>query len=279
MSQITQSISSLKTYVSWYNTGQEQQTGLDINPFIDLNTGCTSALNQLTIINSGILAFKNSWNQFIQNPVTNMASVFEQGLAILQQEADTLIGTASSTKSKAENLSSTVSGQINTLKIAIENYNKQYQQAENDYNNAVNQYNDANSQLSGSSGFWNGFLTGITAGIYNKLKQEMDAANNARDNARASINAIQQILINSNNTHDALNSCKSTVNELNDLMNGLTDIQNGINTTATACKQGAQDEHNAANANDLVVIDVFIKLATSQVQTLISLGDELNSSI
>ena len=279
MGQITQSISSLKTYVLWYNTGQKQKTGLNINPFVELNTGCTNALNQLATVNSIIITFKNRWSQFIQNPIINIASVFEQDLTILQQEIDTLISTASSTKSNAENLSSTVGVQIDSLNIAIQNHNNQYQQAQNNYNNAVNQYNDANSQLSGSQGFWTGFLTGITFGIFNKVKQQMDAANNAKNNAQASMNAIQQALANSNDTQSALNSCISTINELNGLMNGLTDLQNNVNITATACKQAAQDEHNAANANDPVVINVFIKLATTQVQTLILLGDELKLSI
>ena len=279
MSQITQSISSLKIYVTWYNSGQEQQTGLDIDPFTVLNSGSTSALNQLTIINSVIMSFKSSWNQFIQNPVTNMASVFEQDLTLLKQEVDALIATASGTKSDAENLVSAISTQINNLNIAIQNYDDQYQQAQNDYNDAVNQYNDANSQLSGGQGFLSGFLTGITLGVYNKVKQEMDAANNAKNNAQASMNNIQQALANSNSAQNALNSCISTLNELNDLMAGLTDLQNGVNSTDSACKQGAIDEHNAANANDKVVIDVFIKLANTQVQTLISLGDDINSSI
>jgi len=279
MSQIPQSINSLNTYISYYNSGQEQQTGLSLTPFIDLNSGCTSALNQLTVINSVIISFKGGWNQFVQNPVTNMASVFEQDLTVLQQEINTLISTASAIKSNAENLSAQVSAQITSLNTANQNYTNQYNQAQTDYTNAVNQYNDANSHLHGSSGFLSGFLTGLTLGIYNKVKQEMDAANNARNNAQTSINASQQALTNIANTQNALNSCSSAIAELSDLMAGLTALQNGINGAATACGQGATDEKNAANANDPAVINVFIKLASTQVQTLISLGDDINSSL
>ena len=278
-SPLSNSTTSINNYITWYQTGQEQQTGLAIQAFIDINNGCTSAKNQLVLINSGIQSFKQSWGQFVLNPVTNMAGNFEQLLTVLDGEALELVTTASTTKSNAESLSAVVSAQISNLNVAIQNYNNQAQQSQVDYNNALNDYNSANSQLSGSSGFWNGFLTGLTLGIDNRIKQEMNAATNAMNSAQASLNAAQQASANSNQTQFVLNSCVSSLNQLSNLLSGLTDLQNSINSVSSSCKQGAQDEKNAANANDPAVINVFIKLATTPVLALIAFGDELNTLV
>ena len=278
-SPLSNSTTSINNYITWYQTGQEQQTGLAIQAFIDINNGCTSAKNQLALINSGIQSFKQSWGQFVLNPVTNMAGNFEQLLTVLDGEALELVTTASTTKSNAESLSSLVSSQISNLTVAIQNFNNQAQLAQLNYQNALNEYNNANSQLSGSSGFLTGFLTGLTFGIYNKVKQEMDAANNAMVSAQANYNAAQQAAANANQSQNALNSCVSSLSELSDLMSGLTDLQNSINSVSASCTQGAQDEKNAANANDPAVINVFIKLATTPVLALIAFGDELNTLV
>jgi hypothetical protein len=71
----------------------------------------------------------------------------------------------------------------------------------------------------------------------------------------------------------------SSLNQLSNLLSGLTDLQNSINSVSASCQQGALDEKNAANANDPVVINVFIKLATTPVQALIVFGDELNTLV
>lgn len=279
MNPLSQSLNFIKTYISWYNTGQEQQTGLSITPFLDLYTGSTSILNQLSMINHTINAFHNSWENFVQNPLLNMASLFELYLTKLQQEVNDLISSASVVKSNAENLSSTVSTQINNLNTQIQTYTYQYQMAQNEYNNAINQYNDAESQLSGSKGFLTGFLTGISFGIYNKVKIEMNAANDAKNNAQASMNASQQAMSNLNNSRNALNSCIASLSELDTLMTGLTDLQNATNASTAACKQGAIDEHNAANAFDSEVNKIFVKLANPPIQSLFALGNEISNSI
>lgn len=278
-SPLSNSTTSINNYITWYQTGQEQQTGLAIQAFIDINNGCTSAKNQLALINSGIQSFKQSWGQFVLNPVTNMAGNFEQLLTVLDGEALELVTTASTTKSNVESLSSLVSSQISNLTVAIQNFNNQAQLAQLNYQNALNEYNNANSQLSGSSGFLTGFLTGLTFGIYNKVKQEMDAAHDAMVSAQANYNAAQYAAANAIQSQNALNSCVSSLSELSDLISGLTDLQNSINSVSASCTQGAQDEKNAANANDPAVINVFIKLATTPVLALIAFGDELNTLV
>lgn len=281
MTQLSQSISNLRTYISWYNSGGPMFTNMNTNSFSQLSGACNQALLQFLSLNAGIEKLKNNWQNLQQsNASATIEGVLLSGLLKdLSAQSSALISTCSVIKSTSVSLSAAVNAQIYNLQNAIQAEQNQYNQAQQDYSNAVMQFNNAQNQLSGSSGFLNGFITGITLGIDNKVKDEEDAASNAKAAAQNSMITSQLAMETIQKEQNSLNSCTGTITQLNNVIDSATTLQNTINSTYADCEKAATDAQASAASSSQTVEQIFINLAEPALTSLFSLGAELNAAI
>jgi hypothetical protein len=254
-------------------------TNMNTTPFSQLADLCNMATSQFESLNVNIQKLQNNWLNDQQLNPTVQSVLLSGSLKDLSAQSAFLITTCSNIKSTSESLEGAVNAQITNLQNEIQSEQNQCKQAQQDYSNAVIQFNNAQSQLSGSSGVLNGFLTVISLGIDNRIKDEEDAASNAKAAAQNSMVTSQNALATIQKEQTTLNSCTGTINQLNNVIDSATCLQNTINSVYASCEKAATDAQAASTSSGQTLEQVFINLAKPALTSLFNLGSELNTAL
>ncbi len=101
--------------------------------------------------------------------------------------------------------------------------------------------NHIHDQLSGSSGFWDGFLTGITAGIYSGLRDKLSKQNALRSMYNSQLQQLQQTSQQTQRDIQTINQVSPALSSVNKLDASLVSLENSMQTLATLAQKTEHD--------------------------------------
>lgn len=108
-------------------------------------------------------------------------------------------------------------------------------------NSAVNQINQINKELSGSSGFLQWFLTGITAGIYSGLRDKLSKAKSLRSSYTREYTQLQQTAIQTQNDQRVIPQIDSALRLVQSLYASIVSLENTMEALSTLAKSTEHD--------------------------------------
>ncbi|MCB0642887.1 MAG: S53 family peptidase, partial [Phaeodactylibacter sp.] len=133
---------------------------------------------------------------------------------------------------------------------------------------AMADYRYAESQLQGSKGFLNGFLTGITLSIYNPVKENMARAASAYHTAQVEYQNYLQEQQRQQTALDASITCVEAIEQLSSLVDHVADLQDLLATTATDLDQAKRDADDAVEAGTPAAKEFWTGRLGSQMDAL-----------
>lgn len=207
---------------------------------------CSHAIDSDAIIlGKDLAALFNTWNQLqssdsdmivearIREMVTRI-DLFKEELDRFQKDATNLNIVANQVMGELESVFQNLQNQLNQEK-------QQIQIVEASLATAVREMNHINEQLSGSSGFWEGFKTGISFGIYSGLRHQLSKQNELRSQYNSKLLELQRTSQQTKQDAAATRQLNCILSSVSVLDTCIVSLENRINTLIALTKQ---TEHN-----------------------------------
>jgi len=175
----------------------------------------------------------------------------QEAVTQLKAEVNNLNMTSNDIIGELDNLSGELNNQISAEQAKINNLNQSLQ------GNAA-QITSVQSQLSGSSGFWQGFLTGITAGIYSGLRDKLSHLRDLRNSYNSEIQQLQITSIQLTANCNTINQAKSLMSTFSGLYTGVVALENVLVSINALIAQTQHDGDKIITTNNEPVAKFFL---------------------
>lgn len=248
--------SATRQYLDWVQKGGPKRTGLDTSGFKALATDVNNFRKQSMATAMDVEHALELWDRVcrMDNAPSALVKVYiislSKELSSVQQQAHTLQNLAGTVRAQANIQSNLVESALPGIHAQKASSEAQIAIKRSELENWKAVYAKARRQLEGFEGFGNGFLTGITAGIYNPVKNNMEAAAAARRQIPGVISTLHDITAGFIEAMKQIAACMKSLPRLKKLEHSVRVFQNLINGLSTDCQAAHQKIMHAEDKSD-----------------------------
>lgn len=272
---VSTSISGISAYDAWFGSGVPGWPGFPSERFGPLNSSINKFKGMAGMFRILLNEALDFWDQLSTSGDLPGENILRANLLVLlarltevDRSASTLISDAGRVKVEAAELSGAVDRFIvseinerNRLQAEIDSLHIQMQIEER-------AYREARDELEGSSGFLNGFLTGITFGIYNPIKQNMDRASQAISRINGNMATIRQNMNIMTRRQSEINEAKNVVSRLGIVDTDMANCQNATNQALVLLTDAVHSFERADAAERPQIFAAFVQAGAARMSRL-----------
>jgi len=168
------------------------------------------------------------------------------------EELNKLKGNSANLNVKANDVMGKLQGLSTQLHNDYATQQGQINQCSANIVNTVNQINSINRQLSGSSGFWEGFKTGISLGIYSGLRDKLSEQKRLRDQYNNERNQLVSAQQQTQRDIVAISQIDPIVQHVTSLDSNVVALENIVLNLNELAKQTEHDGSKTGSGNTKV---------------------------
>ena len=267
MSQVKNTIRSLREFNQWMSRGGESRAGLPSGTLRNLDNEIRSYRVEITEFHLRLRRIRDFWAKMTDSRKSNtVAKVFAQKFLSDLKEIDPmgedLVQDAADIGIEAVRKQGLVDRHLKEDASQLTQAEIQLQQSRMMLMLARIEKQRAEAELNGSKGFLNGFLTGITFGIHNPLKANLDRRTNAVNNINRQIHQQQELVQRIKAQKAELEQSSSVFTKLDDLDAIMVNCKNLISNIDREMEEAIDHEQRVQNTGNQRVADIYRKLTT-----------------
>ena len=218
------------------------QYGISLAPTMTASQQTIAVSNTLGADLSSVF---QTWNQLKPDQTDSTAEAIIRSMFV---SIDAASEELASLKSASSNLNVAANGAISGLNALLKNLNTDIANQNNQitrYNNLIAannvEINSINKKLSGSSGFLQGFLTGITLGIYSGLRDDLSTQKNDRTKNTNNRVLIQQAQAQTRHDINVINQINPALRNVETLDASIVSLENTMQTLEALVQKTEHD--------------------------------------
>jgi hypothetical protein len=185
-----------------------------------------------------------------------------------RETADDLVGDAGRVKASAAELSASLDLYLTMMRQKQTQSETQMITSRALIKAHQHSYREARSKLEGGEGFLTGFLTGITLGIYNRVKEQQDAAKAAIRAQNAMVAQLQQEIADANLRRNAIAQVRQLTQRLQRIDRDLAASLNTLNQAFGMVAEAARKFENAQAADRPDVVRALTRVGGKRMEQL-----------
>lgn len=141
---------------------------------------------------------------------------------------------------------------------------------------AYQRLDHANSEMSGTSGFLHGLVTGLTLGIKNEIQEQIDDANAAIRDINDDLSGLAQRSAQLQASEDASAICVTTLQKLEPFVEAVTSLQNALVSVGASLRAAVNDEPRETAVSGEGAIAYYHRKLGDEMANLAAWGDVLH---
>ncbi|MCG8334233.1 MAG: hypothetical protein MJE63_06925 [Proteobacteria bacterium] len=228
----------------------------DIN-LADTFTACQKTYSDAKILGQDLADLFATWNQIQPRAPDVLAEILIRSMVLKIETTSEELDRLKQDSSKLNVAANEVIGDLSTvsrrLHAQLETEQEETRRLESELNATSNEINHINHELSGSSGFWQGFLTGITAGIYSGLRDKLSKQKALRSQYNCQLQQLNQKSLQTQQDIQTINQIDPALSSVNSLDTSIVALENTMQSLMALAKQTEHDgEHIIGQENGKV---------------------------
>ncbi|MEO0338386.1 MAG: hypothetical protein AAF242_04155 [Bacteroidota bacterium] len=284
MSQVKNTIKSLREFNQWMSRGGESRAGLPNGTLRTLDNEIRSYRVEITEFHLRLRRIRDFWVKMTDarksNPVAKVfAQKFLSDLKEIDPMGETMVQDAADIGIEAVRKQDLVNRHLKEDASQLSQAEIQLQQSRMMLMLARVQKQRAEEELNGSKGFLNGFLTGITFGIHNPLKTNLDRRTNAVNTINRQIHQQQELVQRIKEQKAELEQSSSVFNKLDDLDAIMVNCKNLISNIDREMEEAIDHEERVQNTGNQRVADIYRSKTKDTMRELTIWHDQMSAAL
>jgi len=229
----------------------------------------------------GVEMFKDDLEQIVQD-WSNLTSSSEDMIAELfirslvtdldtaQDTLKQLQSVASDLKTNSTKVGTELSEKLKQLEAELTSAEQQIDQLNTQITETGKSLNKIKDQLSGASGFWEGFKTGISFGAYSGLRNKLSQEKSLQQDYSAKLSQLKSASSTIQSDVQAIKQVQPALSTCDYLYDNLAPLQNTLSELLEQVKETEHDGDKVVSATKMKVADFYAKKLDKKMQDLLA---------
>lgn len=177
---------------------------------------------------------------------------------------------ASDLKTNSSQVSTELSEKLKQLEAELTSEEQQIDQLNTQLTETGKNLNKIKAQLSGASGFWEGFKTGISFGAYSGLRDKLNQEKSLQHDYNVKLSQLKSASATIQSDTQAIRQVQPALKTCTDLYDNLAPLQNTLSELLEQAKETEHDGDKVVSATKMKVADFYAKKLDKKMQDLLA---------